>query len=145
VILSGHDVRRYISNGGLSFSPALSDEQLQQNGVDLILRDIGEQDGYWLGVTRETVTMPNDLMAFVQIRSSWARRGLFLPPTVIDAGFSGEITLEIADLSGKAISCAVGKRFAHLIFAKLAGPADPYCGKYQGQTGITLAYEESGL
>lgn len=79
MILSGHDIERYIKRGGLSFFPPLDFCQFQQNGVDLILDKIEIQDGFYLGVTRETVKMPNDLMAFVEIRSSWARRGLFIP------------------------------------------------------------------
>lgn len=140
MILSGHDIERYIKRGGLSFFPPLDFCQFQQNGVDLILNKIEIQDGFYLGVTREAVKMPNDLMAFVEIRSSWARRGLFIPPTIVDAGFEGDITLEIMDCSGKVLSSAVGARFAHLIFAKLASPTEPYSGKYQGQRGITKAY-----
>src|SRR5271166_5977104 len=100
MILSGADVRQYIKHGGLSFDPPLADDQFQQNGVDLIL---DHADGlallpgeYTLGVTRESVVVPNDLMAFVQLRSTWARKGFIMSSTVIDAGFKGTITLEIA-------------------------------------------------
>jgi dCTP deaminase len=147
MILSGADIHQYMRYGGLEFWPELGPEQFQQNGVDLILESvkslrIGPQEWpsypmYTLGVTREAVTMPNDLMAFVQLRSTWARRGIILPPTVVDAGFRGQITLEIAAFC--AIDLPVGERFAHLIFAKLASPSEPYAGRYQGQTGITGA------
>lgn len=142
MILTGNNVKQYIVNGGLRFTPELSEEQFQQNGVDLILADAKRkllgQGEFTLGVTRERVTMPNDLMAFVQLRSSWARKGIMIPPTVIDAGFDGEITLEIA--SFLTIDLPIGERFAHVIFCKLSTPADPYRGKYQGQTGIREAY-----
>lgn len=142
LILSGDAIMQYIKYGGLKFEPALEPDQFQQNGVDMIVESV-EQDllahgGFTLGVTRETITMPNDLMAFVQMRSTWARKGFIVPPTVIDAGFHGTITLEIAKF-GAPERVPVGQRFAHIIFAKMCTPSEPYNGKYQGQTGITHA------
>ncbi len=155
MILSGADVRQYIQYGGLRFEPELSEDQFQQNGVDCVLAEVIDsfigKGEFTLGRTRELITIPNDLMAFVQLRSSWARRGFMLPPTVVDAGFQGTITLEIArfgrigEVSGfggvarRELECPIGERFAHLIFAKLTSPSEPYRGKYQGQTGITGA------
>jgi dCTP deaminase len=141
MILSGIDVKQYISYGGLKFSPPLSEEQFQQNGVDLILDDAQKKNlssgEFTLGTTREFIEMPNDVMAFVQLRSTWARKGFMLPPTVVDAGFHGTITLEIVSFSQNHVP--IGERFAHLIFAKLTSPSEPYRGKYQGQMGITNA------
>jgi dCTP deaminase len=144
VILSGADVQQYILHGGLAFSPALEVSQFQQNGVDMILEaaevlTLGDGQ-FTLGRTREQVTMPNDLCAFVQLRSSWARRGFMLPPTMIDAGFIGTITLEIVKF-GAAMKLPVGERFAHVVFAKLTSPSEPYRGRYQGQQEITRAYQ----
>ena len=100
MILSGADVKQYIKFGGLSFSPELTDDQFQQNGIDLVLQsvncDLLAAGTFTLGTTAEYIKMPNDLMAFVQLRSTWARQGIMLPPTVVDAGFEGNITLEIA-------------------------------------------------
>jgi dCTP deaminase len=145
MILSGADVMQYIRYGGLSFTPELDADQFQQNGIDMILEDaeqivLGKGD-FALARTREQVTMPNDLMAFVQLRSSWARKGFMIPPTVIDAGFSGTITLEIASFS-ECNRLPIGERFAHVIFAKLSTPSLPYAGKYQGQFEITHALED---
>ena len=141
MILSGADVRQYIAHGGLQFTPPLDDDQFQQNGVDLILAEatLGTPSSrqFTLARTREFITMPNDLMAFVQLRSTWARHGLILPPTVVDAGFQGTITLEVASFGENVLP--IGERFAHLIFAKLTSPSEPYRGKYQGQVEITGA------
>ena len=145
MILSGVDVCQYIKYGNLKFIPELNKDQFQQNGIDLILEEADKVGigyaGFSLGSTRECVEMPNDLMAFVQIRSTFARLGFILPPTVIDAGFHGTITLEIGKLGEYAI-IPLGARFAHLIFAKLTSPAEPYRGKYQGQRGITTAKQD---
>ena len=144
MILTGADIKQYIKHGGLRFEPELSDEQFQQNGVDLILAAVDHKtDGnvrFSLGTTRERVTMPNDLMAFVGLRSSWARRGIgMMGLTVVDAGFIGDITLEIQWYPKLCGALPVGERFVHLIFEKLCTPSAPYAGKYQEQRGITEA------
>ncbi len=139
MILSGNDVKTYIKLGKLVFNPVLTFDQFQQNGIDMILANakitLLDKGDFTLGVTREYIYMPDDLMAFVQLRSSWARKGLFIPPTVIDAGFQGTITLEIACFSLQQLP--IGQRFAHIIFAKLTNPTEPYNGKYQNQVNIT--------
>ena len=86
----------------------------------------------------EYIKLPNDLMAFVELRSSFARLGLLMPPTIIDAGFEGTVTLEIQG-SSFPIKLYRGQRFAHVIFSKTLNPVSkPYKGKYQGQQGVTL-------
>ena len=144
MILSNQDLQSYIKYGGLKFSPPLQEDQFQQNGIDLILDSTAYpyvvKGNFILGTTKEIIEMPNDLMAFVQLRSTWAREGFLLPPTVIDAGFKGTITLEI--ISFKTQFLPVGKRFAHIIFAKLTTPTAPYAGKYQNQFGITEAIDD---
>jgi len=88
--------------------------------------------------TLERVKLPADLMGFVELRSTFARCGLIMPPTIIDGGFEGNITLEIMG-SSFPLKLYSGERFAHIVFAKLTSPlGKPYKGKYQGQTGITL-------
>jgi dCTP deaminase len=142
MILSGRDVELYIQSGKLVVSP-LGSEQIQQNGIDLILDKVEQKNGpFHLGCTREIFELPDDLMAFVEIRSTWARRGVFLPPTIVDAGFCGNLTLEILSF-GCDLQTAVGQRFAHLIFAKTTGPCKPYRGVYYRQQGITGAALES--
>jgi dCTP deaminase len=91
-----------------------------------------------LMVTEEKIKLPNDVMAFANLKSSIARMGLCIPPTVIDAGFEGDITIEIVG-SEFAVRLKRGIRFLHLIFAKTLTPVEePYAGKYQGQKGVTL-------
>jgi len=88
--------------------------------------------------TLEYIKLPNDIMGFVELRSSFARLGLSIPPTIIDAGFEGNVTLEVHG-SVFPIKLYKGQRFAHVIFSKTLNPVlRPYCGKYQGQRGVTL-------
>jgi dCTP deaminase len=89
--------------------------------------------------TIEKISLPNNLMSFVELRSTWARHGLSMPPTIIDAGFSGTVTLEVINNTPHAILLHPGVRFAHFIFAKtLNNVVDAYKGNYMGQSGIHL-------
>ncbi len=89
--------------------------------------------------TQEYLEVPDDVAGFVELRSTWARHGLSMPPTVIDAGFKGNITLEVINNAPYPIILRPGQRFAHVIFVKLSSKAaSPYAGSYKGQTGVKL-------
>jgi len=90
----------------------------------------------YLLTTREYVKLPPDIMGFVNQRSTVARLGLFIPPTIIDAGFEGQITVELIG-SEFPIELRKGQRFLHVVFAQISSPVQ-YRGKYQYQTGVKL-------
>jgi dCTP deaminase len=88
--------------------------------------------------TLERIKLPVDIMAFIELRSTYARLGLTIPPTVVDANFEGQLTVGVTGTSFP-IKLYVGDRILHLIFAKLTNPVSkPYLGKYQYQRGVTL-------
>lgn len=92
-----------------------------------------------LASTIEQVGLPDNLMGFVELRSTWARHGLILPPTIIDAGFAGTVTLEVYNSSEHAILLRPGTRFAHVIFATtLNRVKNAYKGSYLRQKGIRV-------
>ncbi len=88
--------------------------------------------------TLEYIKLPEDIMAFVNLRSTYARLGIYAPPTIVDAGFEGTLTIEL--VGGEfPVRLYAGERFLHLVFAKLTSPVEkPYRGKYQGQRGVVL-------
>ncbi|QOJ78469.1 dCTP deaminase [Infirmifilum lucidum] len=90
-----------------------------------------------LVTTLEYVKMPENVAGLIGVRSTFARLGVSIPPTLIDAGFEGELTIEI---HGGAFPIVLrkGMRFAHVAFFKIEGPPVAYRGKYQGQRGVTL-------
>ncbi len=92
-----------------------------------------------LATTMEYISLPDDLTAFVEGRSSLGRMGLFIQNAGwVDPGFKGEITLELFNANRCAIELTSGRRVGQLVFAKMDEPAlNPYNGKYQGQTGAT--------
>lgn len=88
--------------------------------------------------TMEFIKLPDDIMAFVNLRSTYARLGFLAPPTIVDAGFEGNITIEVVG-GAFPVKLHAGDRFAHLIFARLLTPVEkPYTGDYQGQKGVRL-------
>jgi dCTP deaminase len=92
----------------------------------------------YLASTLEYIKVPPELMAFVELRSTFARMGLSVPPTIIDGGFEGQITIEI-HTSAFPIKVRRGTRFLHVVFSKVTTPIQkPYSGRYQGQRGVKL-------
>lgn len=88
--------------------------------------------------TMEYLVLPKDLMGFVNLRSSYARIGLTIPPTIIDANFEGELTIELVG-GDFPVKLYAGDRFLHVVFARLSSIVEkPYKGKYQGQRGVRL-------
>lgn len=98
---------------------------------------------FLLGCTLERVTLPPDLAARVEGKSSLGRLGLTVHVTAgfIDPGFSGQITLEIANLSGKPIRLRRMMPIAQLCLIPMAAvPERPYGSAgnhYQNQFGPT--------
>jgi dCTP deaminase len=90
-----------------------------------------------LVTTLEYIKMPEDVGALIGVRSTFARLGVSVPPTLIDAGFEGQVTIEIHG-GAFPIILRKGQRFAHVAFYKLVGEPVPYKGRYQGQRGVTL-------
>jgi dCTP deaminase len=96
-----------------------------------------------LGCTVERVGLPAHLAARVEGKSSLGRLGLTVHVTAgfIDPGFSGQITLEIANLSGKPIRLRRLMPIAQLCLIPMeAAPERPYGSAgnhYQGQYGPT--------
>ena len=79
------------------------------------------------------------MAAYVEGRSSIGRLGLQIQNAgFIDAGFHGQITLELENQSSFPIVLQSGVRICQIVFVQMNADAEkPYCGKYNGQTGAT--------
>jgi dCTP deaminase len=89
-----------------------------------------------LGASLEYVSLPLDIMAYVVGRSSWGRLGLVIATaTLIDPGFKGVITLELANIGKVPLKLYQGLRIAQLVFHKLTSPTEGYRGQYLTSTG----------
>lgn len=92
--------------------------------------------GRYLLTTFEYIKVPPELMAFVELRSTFARMGLSIPPTIIDGGFEGQITIELHG-SSFPVKLRYRTRFLHIVFSRVSSPIEkPYSGNYQGQRGV---------
>lgn len=97
--------------------------------------------------TKETVKLPNDIAGRFEGKSSLGRIGLTTHVTAgfIDAGFEGQITLEMKNENRYPIDIKYGMRIGQICFFGL----DSYCAHpygdpslnshYQGQKGPTTA------
>jgi len=100
-----------------------------------------------LGSTFEVVTMPDDLAARLEGKSSLGRLGLLTHSTAgfIDPGFSGHVTLELSNVATLPIKLWSGMRVGQLCFFRLSSPTEnpygsaKYGSRYQGQRGPTAS------
>lgn len=167
MILSDRTIMKMLKEGTLKITP-LEESQIQPASVDVRLGDTFsvvedsctgivtleneikyktiKTDSYLLlpgqfilATTMEYFSLPNNLTAFVEGRSSLGRMGLFIQNAGwVDPGFKGEITLELFNANRCAIELKAGRRVGQLVFAEMDQDAlHPYNGKYQGQKGAT--------
>lgn len=168
MILCDKDIKKYIKEGKLIINPLNKDTiqvngiDLRIGGVIARIRgsnrvfdyktsDIREyyifEEGkefiikpgeHILIYTIEYLKMPEDLVGFINIRSTYARLGLIIPPTIIDSKFEGQLTIGLY-CSSFPIKLYKEDRIIYILLAKTSGKPDfPYTGKYLGQRGISL-------
>jgi dCTP deaminase len=98
-----------------------------------------------LASTYEVVSLPDDVAARLEGKSSLGRLGLLTHSTAgfIDAGFTGHVTLELSNVATLPIKLWPGMKIGQLCFFRLSSPAEtPYGSsatgsRYQGQRGPT--------
>jgi dCTP deaminase len=91
-----------------------------------------------LGTTLECISLPNNMTAFVEGRSSIGRLGLFIQNAGwVDPGFEGHITLELYNANRVPIELKAGRRICQLVLATLDQETTPYMGKYCCQNKAT--------
>ncbi len=132
---------RYSSIDVRADQPGLTDLVEVPEGEPFVLHP-GE---FVLGATLERIRLPHDLVARIEGKSSLARLGLVIHSTAgfVDAGFEGDVTLELSNVATLPILLYPGMRVAQFAFFALDRPAErPYGSgasgsKYQGQRGPT--------
>ena len=84
------------------------------------------------------------MAAYVEGRSSIGRLRLQVQNAgFIDAGFQGQITLELENQSGFPIVLKKGVRICQIVFVQMSQSAEkPYYGKYSAQSGATASLLE---
>ncbi|PRY52884.1 dCTP deaminase [Knoellia remsis] len=100
-----------------------------------------------LGSIYETVTLPDDVAARVEGKSSLGRLGLLTHATAgfVDPGFSGHVTLELSNVATLPIKLWPGMKVGQLCFFRVSTPVEnpygstAYGSHYQGQRGPTAS------
>lgn len=80
----------------------------------------------------EEFQMPDNLVAIVHDKSTWARKSISVFNTVIEPGWRGFLTLEIVFHGFEAVFIPAGSGIAQVIFHMVTDPIE-YKGKYQDQ------------
>ena len=129
-----------------AIDPAAQQDELTRlvspTGDDPFILHPGE---FVLSATHESVTLPDDIAARLEGKSSLGRLGLLTHSTAgfIDPGFSGHVTLELSNMATLPIKLYPGMKIGQLCFFWLGSPAEhPYGSTatgshYQGQRGPT--------
>jgi len=115
--------------------------------------DLSEDDIFYLhpgelalASTLESVTIPDDLVGWLDGRSSLARLGLMVHVTAhrIDPGWSGQIVLEMHNMGKLPLGLRPGMDICAINFETMSSPAArPYHkrtdAKYKNQTGAVAS------
>jgi len=88
--------------------------------------------------TAEYIEMPDYLVGLCYLRSTYARLGIIIPATAVDAGFKGTLTVELRGCPSFGVRLYAFEPFMHVLFPRLDSPVVKlYRGKYQGQIAVT--------
>lgn len=86
------------------------------------------------GITREKITLPDDLAAFIEGRSSLARVGLLthLSSGFVHPGTSNRTVLEIANISPIPLAIKPGLKICQVVLIEVRG-SERYVGRFARQ------------
>ena len=101
-----------------------------------------EPHDFLLARTVEYFRIPDDVMAICIGKSTYARCGLIVNVTPLEPGWEGHVTLELSNTTHLPITIYPDEGICQFVFFRGERPAVTYGdrgGKYQGQTGVTLA------
>ena len=132
--------------------PVIDPAQDQPDLTRLVEVEAGESfvlhpGEFVLGSTYEEVSLPDDIAARVEGKSSLGRLGLLTHATAgfVDPGFTGHVTLELSNVATLPIVLHPGMKIGQLCFFQLSSAAEhPYGSSakgshYQGQRGPTAS------
>ena len=140
----GHNFEFFFSNVTSDVDPVRDTSDDGASLLDSMEMEIDQGEGiriapgqFLLGHTLEYLKLPFDVAAQIEGRSSFARLGIQVHMTanLVEAGFEGCLTLEIANNGPATVKLYPGMRIAQLRFFRLASePNEKYTGerKYRG-------------
>src|SRR2546430_8650860 len=96
--------------------------ELVEAGDEAFILHPGE---FVLGSTLERVTLPDDLVARLEGKSSLGRLGLLIHSTAgfVDAGWDGHLTLELSNVANLPIAIYPGMKIGQISFIRMTSAA----------------------
>jgi deoxycytidine triphosphate deaminase len=132
--IESYDIKKFIDNP--QYSRKYQKEVIIPFGKSFILHP----QTMVLSSTFEFISLPNDIEASIEGRSSWARTGLMIATAVyVDPGFKGCITLELSNLSNVPLKLFPGMRIGQIVFGKTSSPSRYENKKYQYPIGPEIS------
>ena len=127
-----------------SYDVRLSDDLKTVRGKQISLKHddyVLKPNEFILGSTIEKVKLPSTVSAFLDGKSGLGRKGIGTHITAgfIDAGFEGNVTLEIKNNSDKQFRLSEGMLIGQLIFFELKSE----CMRPYGSDGLNNHYQNS--
>lgn len=138
--LSKREFRVFRHKPGSVIDPKAFDREFLE-GAELRSDDSGEffvvpGNSYGLGVAVEKLSIPLDVTAICVGKSTYARCGLIVNMTPVEAGWRGHLTIEISNSSKADCRVYVNEGIAQLLFFRgepCKTTYDTRSGKYQDQ------------
>lgn len=138
---AGYDIR--LSAGEfLVFNETILDAKSMSNGQKATLHGDATSASQWyilpphchgLGTSLELISMPNDIFAFGQGKSTYARCGLISNITPLEPGWSGHLTMCFVNPTPFPIKLYANEGIAQLVFFAIEEVGRAYEGAYQHQ------------
>jgi dCTP deaminase len=156
MILSDREIQEYVGKKDLIFP--FVEEQVTPNGYDLSIEEaelingsvekIENNDGTieipskksFIVLTKEAVSLPEDITGRLQIKTKFARRGIVGSFGEVDAGFAGKLNLCFFNGNDEKITLEKGKPMVQIIFERMEEKSEKAyeerSGNYQNQDKI---------
>lgn len=103
-----------------------------------------EPHGFILGLTVEKFNLPRDVMAICIGKSTYARCGLIVNVTPVEAGCSGQIVIEISNTTHLPVLIYPNEGICQFLFFKGDVPCEVSYedkkGKYRNQDSVKLPF-----
>lgn len=130
--ISHVDPVAYLDDGGPHTAERLRRQKFERHDVPFKQPILVHPRQLTLVPTLEWVEIPNNLIGQVTARSSWAREGLNIATAnLINPGYRGIITLELANLGQIPIEVYPGMSIAQISFHTVEKPTNAQTSQFQ--------------
>lgn len=118
----------------LTDSPTGKKDKLDDKNSQVVIKS-GQ---FALLLTAETVTIPENILAFISVRFSQKIKGLInVSGFHVDPGFSGKIIFSVYNAGPATITLDKGSPYFMIWFSELTSASEKYNGKRVGQNNIS--------